>query len=188
MITAAVLIISFLSFVIYAFVFKNKIVSKKNQIQRSWADLIAFIQKKNAIIPQLENHLKEYKNFESSTLKEIVDLRTNMSKINSSIKKEDLALFEKQYANAIKDLKISVENYPDLKSSSLYQQLMSEIVDQQNDITASIVIYNSNIEDFNVMIQTFPNSIFNFLFFNEQNEIFFNSESVDTFKEIGFKR
>lgn len=188
MIIAILLSFSFISFFIYALLFNNKIVSKKNQIQRSWSDLIAFIQKKNSIIPQLENHLKEYKDFESSTLKEMVELRTNMQKIDSSIKKEDLALFEKQYANAIKDLKISVENYPDLKSSSLYQKLMSEIVEQQNDITASIIIYNSNIEDFNVMIQTFPNSIFNFLFFNEKNEVFFNNESVDSFKEIGFKR
>ncbi len=54
------------------------------------------------------------------------------------------------------------ENYPDLKASQLYNNLMSEISEQQENIGAApIRIFNQNVEDFNNGIEVFPNSLIN---------------------------
>ena len=164
----------------------NGIVGSKNRVKRSWSDVLAHLQKKIKVLPALEEKLKEHKEYESGILKQIVDLRQQAGKLSSnSPSPHDLESVEKQFSSVMKSLQVTVENYPDLKSSELYKSVMAEIVEQQEDITAGITIYNRNVEDFNNRLTMFPSSLVNSVL-NRENELdSFNDATLNVSSEIG---
>ncbi|MBF0212560.1 MAG: LemA family protein [Magnetococcales bacterium] len=52
-----------------------------------------------------------------------------------------------------------VEQYPDIKTSTTYQQLMDKLVDIENLISQRRDEYNTDVKSFNTLITTFPWSI-----------------------------
>lgn len=58
-------------------------------------------------------------------------------------------------------LNIAVEASPDLKASEVFNNLMREIAEQQENTGAAIRIFNQNVEYFNNGIQVCPNSLVN---------------------------
>ncbi len=61
----------------------------------------------------------------------------------------------------MRNLNIVVENYPELKADTLYSQMMQEIQEQNENISAAISIFNRNVEAFNNQIEVFPNNMIN---------------------------
>jgi LemA protein len=55
----------------------------------------------------------------------------------------------------------TAEAYPELKSSDLYLKTMKQLAEVEENVTASIRIYNSSVQEFNSAIQTFPGSFIN---------------------------
>lgn len=72
------------------------------------------------------------------------------------------------------------ENYPVLKASDLYRGLMAEIAEQQQNISAAIRIFNSNVEDFNNGIEMFPHSLVNSLFNKKHKLATFNDTQAES--------
>ena len=164
----------------------NGIISNKNKCKRSWSDVVAYAQQKIKVLPKLEEAVKEHKEFEETVQKDVAKLRSGIKELNTeNMTPGVLEKLEGTFSNMMSGLSVSVEAYPDLKSSNLYQQLMSEISELQENITAAITIYNSNVENFNNGIQHFPNNIVNSMLNKEaQLDSFDNNEASD---EVGFK-
>ena len=164
----------------------NGIISRKNKCKRSWADVVTYAQQKIKVLPKLEDAVKDHKEFESSVQKEVAELRSGIKKLDTNnMNPTMLEQLEGTFSNMLKGINVSVENYPDLKSSNLYQQLMTEISELQENITAAITIYNNNVEDFNNGIQHFPNSLINSLLNKEAQLDSFNN--VEASNEVGFQ-
>ncbi|WP_147052817.1 LemA family protein, partial [Vibrio sagamiensis] len=139
-------------------------------------DVISQERQKNKIIPNLEELANQYKGFEYAILKQITELRTAINDLDdSSMDKVALGNAETKTKDLVAELKVAVENYPELKASNLYNNIMKQIVEQQEDIGASIRIFNQNIELFNNGIQVFPNSLV--------NSVLNKKEILGTFKD-----
>lgn len=165
----------------------NGIVGAKNRVKRSWSDVLVHLQKKLKVLPALEEKLKEYKEYEGKTLTDIVKLRQMAESLSTStIDPENVEKIEAEFKKVVSGLKVTVENYPDLKASELYKSTMKEIVEQQEDISAGITIYNRNVEDFNNRLTMFPSSIVNSMFNHEHLLESFNSSTLPVDSEIGF--
>ena len=134
----------------------------------------------------MEEAVKDHKEFEESVQKDVAKLRSGVKDLNAdNINPGVLEQLEGTFSNMMKGISVSVEAYPDLKSSNLYQQLMTEVSELQENITAAITIYNNNVEGFNNSIQHFPNNIVNSMLNKEaQLESFNNKEASD---EVGFQ-
>ncbi|WP_265100849.1 LemA family protein [Vibrio sagamiensis] len=127
-------------------------------------------------MPNLEELANQYKGFEYAILKQITELRTAINDLDdSSMDKVALGNAETKTKDLVAELKVAVENYPELKASNLYNNIMKQIVEQQEDIGASIRIFNQNIELFNNGIQVFPNSLV--------NSVLNKKEILGTFKD-----
>lgn len=163
----------------------NSIIGSKNQVKRSWSDVLVHVQKKLKIIPELEKQVSKYESFERETLQNLVNLRTQATKLTSEVDQSVVEKLERDFTKAMQGLKVSVEAYPDLKTSQVYQSLMKEIVEQQNDISAGITIYNRNVESFNNKLQQFPSAVVN-AWFNKEAPLnsFTTSEGVQ--ESVGF--
>ena len=169
-------------FLIVLFVY-NTIIKNKNSVIRSWADVITYERQKNKILPEIESVVKEYQEYERDLQINITQLRTSIDNIKpNELNNKILKEVEDQTTALIKGIRVALENYPDLKASNLMQKLMTEIVKQQENISAAITIFNKNIEEFNNGIQTFPNHIINNLLNNEGKlEPFLDQATTDLF-------
>ena len=157
---SVMLILALITVIIY-----NGIITRMNSVERAWSDVITQERQKNKIIPHLEKLVSEYKEFEQGLLTKITELRSALSRLSGdTIDSASLSQAESKTQDLLKGINIAVENYPDLKASEGFNNLMREISEQQENIGAAIRIFNKNVEDFNNGIQVFPNSLVNSLF------------------------
>lgn len=182
--TLIVLIVIAVIIIIGGIAIYNSIINKMNAVERGWADVITQERQKNKTLPNLEKIAEQYASYESGLQTQITELRSALQKLTAD--KMDLATLaetEKRTTSLLNNLYAVSENYPDLKASELFNNLMREIAEQQDNIAAAIRIFNQNVEDFNNTIQVFPNSLVNSVF-NKKSKLqtFTDSEAQDGFE------
>lgn len=167
----------------------NGIITRLNAVERAWANVITQERQKNKIIPALEKVAEQYQLHEAGVLKHITELRSALQNLSADdVDTAGLAQAEQKTSNLIKGLQIAVENYPELKASETFNNLMREIANQQENIGSAIRIFNQNVEDFNNGIETFPNSLVNQQLNRKQKiQTFTDSEAEQGF-EYQFKK
>ncbi len=99
--------------------------------------------------------VKGYAKHEADTLKGIVEMRQPAKDAPMKEKSE----FASKISQATKALNIVVENYPDLKASSNFLALQSQISEVEEHLQAARRLYNSNVSIYNQFIIVFPSSI-----------------------------
>ena len=81
-----------------------------------------------------------------------------------------------EYANELvpnmRQVLIIAEDYPELKADSLYKSLMEELILVEDKIAASRRFYDSNVNEYNTLIEVFPNNIMASMFGFERMELF----------------
>ncbi len=140
----------------------NGIIGRYNRAQRAWSNVIAYERLKNDVLPQLATMLDEYKEFESGLLKRITELRAALSGLDEgNIDASRLAEVESRSRQLMQGIKLTMENYPDLKAHHVVQQVMQEISEKNANVAAAITMFSQAVELFNDKIQYFPNSLVN---------------------------
>ncbi|MFC3052493.1 LemA family protein [Kordiimonas pumila] len=151
--------------IIIGIIINNGIISRKNMVVRSWADVITYERQKNETLPALEAQAKDYKEHEASLLTAVTELRSALAKASTQdVNTSDLAAIEASTTKLMSGFNIAVEAYPDLKQANVTMALMREISELQDNIAAGISIFNSNVEAFNTGVEIFPNSLVNSMF------------------------
>jgi len=135
---------------------KNTLVQKNEDVDRAYSQLNVVQQRRLDLIPNLVATVKGYTKEESTVLTNIANARAGVlgatdraSSIQANTKL-DVALgpfFRLQ------------EQYPNLKSSEQYTRLSDELAGTENRIAVERSRYNKTLEDFNVYVRQFPNSI-----------------------------
>ena len=62
--------------------------------------------------------------------------------------------------SALGRLLVVVENYPQLKSSEAFRQLMDELAGTENRLATERMRYNQQVQDYNVMVKSFPTNLY----------------------------
>ena len=142
----------------------NGLVRKRNQAEYAFSGVDVSLQKRGELIPNLVESVKKYMSFEQSTLTKIVELRNKISEVNpNSSERFDM---ENCMTGLLKNLMVTIENYPDLKSSENMMQLQRALIETEEQISAARRAYNASVNNLNNAIQTFPSnmiaSIYNF--------------------------
>ena len=140
----------------------NKIITYFNASQRAWADVIAQELQKNRVLPKLEEIVESFKLHESDILMETTKLRSAINQISAKdVDVDKLSELQQKTGALINNLHAVAVNYPELKSADIFQKFMQELSELEQNITASVRIYNRNVEQFNTAIEVFPNSFVN---------------------------
>ena len=136
----------------------NGLVQLRVHAQESWSQIDVQLQRRNDLIPNLVSTVKGYSKFEASTLAKVTELRTALNNVpdNDHAKKMEVS---NQLTGTLRTLFAVSENYPDLKASAEYQQLMEELSNTENKIAYSRQLYNSTVAALNAKIQSFPSNI-----------------------------
>jgi LemA protein len=135
---------------------KNQMVQKSNDVDKAFSDIDVDLQRRADLIPNLVATVKGYANVEVTVLTNIANARAGL--MTAQTPNEKLAANDR-LSVALLPLTRLQENYPDLKSNDQFMRLEDELAGTENRIAVARTRYNGTIEDYNVFIQQFPNSI-----------------------------
>ncbi len=154
---ALTFVLVFMFIIIY-----NGIVQRKNLVIRSWSDVVAYQRQKTKLLPDLETLTNQYFAHETELLKGITELRSAIARIGAEVVDVPaLVELERKTQSILSGFRAVAEDYPELKSADVMRDLMAEMVELEENISAAITIFNRNVESFNSGIEIFPNSIVN---------------------------
>lgn len=91
-------------------------------------------------------------------------------------------------SQAIRDINVVAEAYPDLKANTQYTQLMDELAGSENRISVERGNYNSAVKKYNSDIKKFPTNIIAGITGYDQAEYFQASEGSENAPTVDFSK
>jgi LemA protein len=148
----------------------NGMVGVEEEATTALANVQSTYQRRADLIPNLVETVKGYAAHESETLEGVVAARSKATSIN--IDPENMTPEKmKQYQAAQGELSAALgrliaiqENYPDLKANENFRDLQVQLEGTENRINEARNTYNKKVQDYNVAIRRFPNSLLSGMF------------------------
>ena len=150
----------------------NGLVSLKNAVKNSWAQIDTQLKRRYDLIPNLIECVKGYMEHEKTVFENVVNARNLAMKPTDSLKEKAEA--ENQLTSTLKSLFALSENYPDLKASQNFLALQEELASTENKIAYARVMFYQNKKE------QFPSNIVAMMFNFKDMEFF---EAADNEKE-----
>jgi LemA protein len=161
-------------FLIIIFMY-NDLVNKRNQVDNVFAALDAMLKKRFDLIPNLVATVKNYAQYEQSTLSNLVELRSKA--INGNLSKEETVQLDNNFSQAVSRLVVLSESYPALRATENYQQLQRALNETEEQISAARRTYNAVVTDYNNAVQQFPSNLAAALFNFEARSVLATPEA-----------
>ena len=113
----------------------NNLNGLSNDVDGKWANVQAQYQRRADLIPNLVQTVQGSANFEKSTLTDVINARANATKVtidpsHAPTDPAQLEAFSKaqgQLTSSLSRLLVSVERYPDLKSTQGFRDLQAQL-------------------------------------------------------------
>lgn len=133
----------------------NTFMNLRNASESSLGQIKVALKKRLDMIEQLLGAVKSYAKFEQETLTKITGMRTAVEKGGpgevNAVDKESRAIVGNLFAVA--------EAYPDLKTSSTVNNLMTSINGMETEIARQRYTYNNIAQQLNTMRDTIPSNL-----------------------------
>ncbi len=143
----------------------NGLVSSRENVNKSWANVETQYQRRADLIPNLVSTVKGAADFEKSTLEAVTQARANATSIKidpNDLTPEKLQQFQaaqSQLSGALGRLLAVAENYPQLKAVQAFLELQAQLEGTENRITESRRLYNEAAQGYNSGRAKFPKVI-----------------------------
>lgn len=136
----------------------NRLVKLRQLIVNSWSNVETELKRRYDLIPNLVETVKGYAAHERAVFEAVTAARAAALSTNG----ESPAVQEPAERGLVGELRrlIAVaESYPDLKASSHYLELQRELTRTEDRIQAARRIYNANVRDNNVLVESVPSNL-----------------------------
>ena len=148
----------------------NTLVTKQQNVKRSWADVESRLQRRADLIPNLLGAAQSVAVQEQEVFGQISDARSRLlNAVNTPGQGEggDKTPEQRQavidaansFGGTIGRLLSLQENYPQLRSSEAFMKLQDELAGTENRINVAREDYNAAVQDYNTTRSTFPTVI-----------------------------
>jgi LemA protein len=184
MVPLIILLVVVLLPVIWVVVQYNWLVSLRNYISESWSNVDTELKRRYDLIPNLVATVKGYAAHEREVLERVTELRQRCVANNGSPAEQ--ARDESQLVDALKQLFVVVENYPQLKADQEFLKLQQELITTENRIQAARRFYNGNVRDYRNKCETFPSNLVAQMFGFQPQEFFSVPPSVREVPDLDF--
>ena len=134
----------------------NNLVRLRNNREQAFANIDVQLKQRHDLIPQLVATVKGYADHEKEVFQRVTEARAaamGATTINEKVQAEN------QLSGALAGLKVSLENYPELKANQNFLQLQNEVSDIENKLAAVRRAFNMATRELNNAVQTFPNNV-----------------------------
>ena len=172
----------------------NRLVSLKQQVDRSWADVQNVYQRRADLVPNLVRTVEGAANFEKSTLSDVIQARQQVTKVqlDPNAAPADPAALQRfqqsqdQLSNSLSRLLVVVERYPELKANANFQELQAQLEGTENRIAVERRKFNETVQAYNTAVQTMPAALFAGLFGFSPRPYFTAREGADVAPQVNF--
>ena len=145
----------------------NGFVKSRNLIQESWRQVDVELNRRYELLPNLVETVRAYAAHERNTLEDVTRLRNQAAQIAQSdsqsspsgLPSPQRSQVEEQLSGAVRNLIVSVEAYPDLKSNQNFLALQSQLVETEDRIANGRRYYNANVAAYNTRVESVPSNI-----------------------------
>ncbi len=144
----------------------NGLVSLREGVNSSWAQVQNVYQRRADLVPNLVETVKGAANFEKSTLTAVTEARAKVGTMQVDAKTlNDPAQFKQfeaaqgQLGAALQHLMVVMERYPDLKATQNFRDLQVQLEGTENRIAVERRTFNETAQQYNAAIKRFPGVI-----------------------------
>jgi LemA protein len=134
----------------------NKFVAKKNRVKQTESSISVMLKQRNDMIPNLVAAVQNYMGHENTTLVKIAELRAQMQQTGNEHEQMQLGA---EISKALANIKVAVENYPELKADQHFTRLMNGIEEMEYQLQAARRTFNAAAVDFNNYVEMFPSNM-----------------------------
>lgn len=178
-------------FVVWGVGIYNGLVSKQETVETAVGNVQTAYQKRADLIPNLVATVKNYAEYEASTLEAVVEARAKATATTldaNNLTEESLKAFQAvqdQMSSALSRLLVTVEQYPDLKANQNYLDLQSQLEGCENNIANARREFNEKAKEYNTYLRRFPNSLIAGMFHFDKKPYFEASEAAQEAPNVG---
>lgn len=162
----------------------NRMISRRNAVDNSWAQIEAALKRRHDLIPNLVEAVKGYAKHERQTFEQVTKARSTAVAAKAPPQQ---AGAEGALTAAISRLMAVAEQYPELRATENFQQLQGELSETENQIQITRRVYNDTVQTYNTLIQIFPPSLIANAFGFEPRQFYDAPEGDEATPEVSFE-
>lgn len=117
----------------------NRLVRARNRQAEAWSGVDVQLKKRADLVPRLARCVTAYQQHESSVFSSTAAARTPT-----------------EVAAGLRQLLAIAESYPELRAAENFRQLMSQLVQVEDDLQFARRYYNGAVRDFRNLCESFP--------------------------------
>lgn len=133
----------------------NRLIAEIEAIKNNQKQIDIQLDRRYKVFESLVNVLKNYMDYEKSTLKDIVGLRAQAQQAHAQGDEPARIASENKISQILGGLNVVFEQYPTLKANENALQLQEEIVNTENKLAFSKQALNDSIERYNADKKSF---------------------------------
>ena len=143
----------------------NSMVGEQETATTALANVQSAYQRRADLIPNLVETVKGYAAHEQGTFEAVVNARAKATQITldpTNLTPEKLQEFQKaqgELGSALGKLIAISENYPELKANENFRDLQVQLEGTENRINEARNKVNAAVQNYNVVIRSFPKNI-----------------------------
>jgi LemA protein len=164
-----ILIIVAIMILLWVIITYNLFIRDKNLIKEAWSGIDVQLKRRHNLIPNLVTSVKGYSQYEKNLLEGITQKRSEAVKIENI---KEIAPTESDLSGMLKNLFVSVENYPDLKANKSFLDLQNQLVEIEDQLQYARRYYNGAIRNYNIRVESFPSYFIAMIFKFKQDNFF----------------
>jgi hypothetical protein len=130
----------------------NSLINLRQRVQQGWSQVDIVLKRRNDLIPNLVQVVEGYAAHESKLQELVTQLRQQISATPPGIAGPD-------YAGFMPALRVTVENYPDLKASELFLKLQKELSDTEQRVALARDYFNQIVTFYNTRLEIVPDTL-----------------------------
>lgn len=144
----------------------NQIQINDEQVNAAWSEVLNQYKRRADLIPNLVAVVQGYAGHEKEVLIRVTEARASVAGIKATPElindPEAFNKFQKaqrELGSALSRLLVVSENYPQLKADANFRDLQAQVEGTENRITVARNRYIKTVQEYNVSVRTFPNSL-----------------------------
>ena len=132
----------------------HRLVRRRSLKDEGWSGISVQLKRRHDLIPNLVATAKGLAGHEKEVLLGVTQARAVQAKGSAAVK--EVAAAESSLTQALGRFLAVAENYPEIKASAAFQQVMSGLSSVEEDLQMARRYYNGTAREYNVTVESFP--------------------------------
>lgn len=145
----------------------NAMQGQDEAVTAAWSEVLNQYQRRADLVPNLVNTVKGFAEQEKDVLLGVTEARARVGSVNitpdmvnDAEKLKQFGQAQGELSSALSRLLVVTENYPQLRSDTLFRDLQAQLEGTENRITVARNRYIAAVQEYNTTVRSFPNNLF----------------------------